>query len=134
MAFIIGALFAVAAYFVADGVQQEWKSNEDLAASAPQETVVGTWAIKDSSIAGLKMLGVLGGVTIASLSLLTPSGRDQEAEENRRIASGSMKRCGFCQEPIRATAVACRYCGRDLPAVPPAATSTPPPDAFGGHY
>jgi hypothetical protein len=34
--------------------------------------------------------------------------------ENRQLSSGDTKKCPFCAEVIKAEAVVCRYCGRDL--------------------
>jgi hypothetical protein len=34
--------------------------------------------------------------------------------ENRQLKSGDTKKCPFCAEFIKAEAVVCRYCSRDL--------------------
>ena len=40
--------------------------------------------------------------------------KNQEAVENEAIQNGTMKKCPYCAELIKAEAVKCRYCGTEL--------------------
>jgi len=63
--------------------------------------------------------------------LMRPDRKQQEAQQ---LAAGDVRKCPFCAEVIRAEAVVCRYCGRELPPAPPSIEASspkkwrPPPD------
>ncbi len=65
------------------------------------------------------LLGVILGPFGLILSLVVP--KNQRAVERSAIGAGTMKKCPFCAEMIRAEAVKCRFCGTDLggPLQPP---------------
>jgi hypothetical protein len=68
---------------------------------------------KGRSAAGWLLLGALLGPVALLIALVVSA--NKPAMEAEAIGSGSVRKCPFCAELIKAEAIVCKHCGRDVP-------------------
>src|SRR3990167_1208709 len=72
-------------------------------------------ANKGRSVIGWLALAVF--VAPITLLILLALPRNQAQIEQRQMESGSMAKCPYCAEMVKAEAVRCKHCGADLAGV-----------------
>ena len=70
---------------------------------------------KGRSGLGFFLLALLLSPLIGILAALIVTADVSKVEESK-ISSGEKKKCPFCAELVKAEAIVCKHCGRDLPS------------------
>ena len=78
---------------------------------------------------GWFFVGLLLGPVGLILSLVVS--KNVEQIEGRAIREGAARKCPYCAELVKAEAIICRYCGKDLPAMTVEANQGEPFLAYG---
>ena len=65
---------------------------------------------------GFALLALAASPLVAFIVLLVLPANERELER-RSMAAGTTRKCPFCAEIVKAEAIVCRYCGRDIPGL-----------------
>lgn len=112
------AAFVVGWFWQSRGLNLGWGFAGTIAAA-----LVGPVVFRDGSV-----WSVLFAALVAFIVgfLIRPN---VKAKDEHQLADGQAKKCPLCAELIKAEAIVCRYCGRDVPKEAALSAEVPAPGA-----
>jgi hypothetical protein len=95
-----------------------WASNDPIHLSFQRVNNIGLMQAQQNTL-------ILGGLAVLVGVILFAGGGRKQPEGSH----GGARKCPFCAEMVKAEAIVCKHCGKDIPSPPAAARVAQPPNA-----